>query len=124
MEYQIFGSNSIDTGLRADLLLSDKAFVAQGVTVGSTDFLAISGTGAFHVLKVAGTVFGDGMAIRLDNDSVVDSHQRVSIGAGGYVGSAGTAIALAGQNSTAVNAGMVSGRFGFSIGGAGEGNRR
>lgn len=114
MTLHIFGSNSIGPGTRVDLQITDEAFVSQGVTVASTDGRAIIGDGSFHVVEVAGTVFGDYSAIWLGNDSAVDSFQRVLIGQNAYVGSTGYTVALQGQNSTAVNRGMVSGLIGSS----------
>jgi Ca2+-binding RTX toxin-like protein len=120
MTLHIFGSNSIGPGTRVDLQITDEAFVSQGVTVASTDGRAIIGDGSFHVVEVAGTVFGDYSAIWLGNDSAVDSFQRVLIGQNAYVGSTGYTVALQGQNSTAVNRGMVSGLIGFFMGGVGD----
>ena len=59
MALQIFGSNSIGSGLRADLTTADSVFVAAGVTVGSTNGTAITGTGSSHIVNIQGTVLGN-----------------------------------------------------------------
>lgn len=110
MALQIFASSSTGPGLRANLTTADSVFVASGVTVGSTDNSAISGTGSNHIANIQGSVVGNYDTIKLGDDSTIDSGQRLIVGDDGYIGqfSSGAYGAwIRGFNSTVENSGTI-----------------
>ncbi|MDQ0323503.1 Ca2+-binding RTX toxin-like protein [Pararhizobium capsulatum DSM 1112] len=121
MALQIFGSNSIGSGLRADLTTADSVFVAAGVTVGSTNGTAITGTGSSHIVNIQGTVLGNFDTIVLGDDRAADSGHHLIVGSNGYIGQfseVGYGAELSGYNTTVENNGTIwSGSIGVVISG-------
>jgi Ca2+-binding RTX toxin-like protein len=111
MALQIFGSNSIGAGIRANLTTTDSVFVASGVTVGSTDTTAISGTGSSHTANIQGTVVSNFDTIKLGDSSSLDSGEHLIVGSSGYVGqfdpNSGYAAWITGYNSIVENDGTI-----------------
>jgi Ca2+-binding RTX toxin-like protein len=122
MALQVFATNSIGAGIRANLGTVDSAFVAANVIVGRTDAVyptsAILGTGNFHSVQIDGSVVSVGPAVDL-GDEVSDMFNSVRIGEGGLVRSfLGPAIRLFGQAARVDNDGRVIGvDYGVIIGG-------
>ncbi|WP_428428395.1 calcium-binding protein [Pararhizobium sp.] len=115
MALQIFGFSSTGTGVRADLTTADSIFVAAGVTVGSTDNVAINGTGSSHTANIQGSVVGGARAIVLGDDAALDSNQRLIVGENGYIGSFDSGLVgvrLYGYNSLVENHGTIYGARG------------
>ncbi|MCV9998563.1 hypothetical protein OE766_09915 [Pararhizobium sp. YC-54] len=112
MALQIFGFNNIGAGLRVDLTTADDVFVAAGVTVGSTDATAISGTGSGHTANIQGTVVGGNFGIILGNDSAVDNSQHLIVGKNGYIGAfQNWGATVTGYNSLVENDGTIFSTF-------------
>lgn len=122
MSLQIVGTDSIGNGDRVDLGVTNDAFVARGVVVGSTDGVGIAGNGNGHFVDVEGTVVGATGAIAL-GAAYANSGQHVLIGEGAYaaVTSSGhAAVQIRGHNSLVENHGVIHGEsYGVSIGGTG-----
>ncbi|MDQ0323141.1 Ca2+-binding RTX toxin-like protein [Pararhizobium capsulatum DSM 1112] len=112
MALQIFGFNSIGTGLRADLTTADSVFVAVGITVGSNDNSSISGTGSYHTANIQGTVVGGSNGILLGDDGSADSNQHLIVGENGYIGAfANWGATLRGFDSLVENDGTIFSSF-------------
>lgn len=106
MAIHIFNTDDVDSGFRANLGSSDDVYVEEGVTVGSTDSIAIYGTHSNHSVSVDGKVIAQNTAILL-GDNFNDSDQFVSIGKTGVVHSFGTAVGLFGTDTEVQNAGKI-----------------
>lgn len=121
MALQIFGFSITGTGIRANLGTADSVFVAAGVTLGSTDSIAISGTGSYHIVNIQGTVVGATRGVLLGDDGSVDHDQQLIVGTNGYVGLVNTAGAgawITAYNSVVENNGTIwSGRVALIMSG-------
>lgn len=111
MALQVFGTSKTGAGIIADLTTADDCFVAAGVTVGSTNNIAISGLGSDHTVNIQGTVVGANRAVRLGDNGLVDSEERLFIGENGYL--AGYAVdsgvvRISAFGSIVENAGTIS----------------
>lgn len=110
MALQVFGTSVTGPGIIADLTTADDCFVAAGVTVGSTNNIAISGTGSNHTVNIQGTVVGASRAVRLGDNGSVDTNAELFIGASGYLAgySAGNGVVrIDASASTIDNAGTI-----------------
>lgn len=110
MALQIFGTDSIGAGIRANLLTTDSVFVSAGATLGSVDDVAISGTGSYHSVNIQGTVIGGYRAITLGDDAAADVGQRLVVGSNGYVGSmsgGNRGVIITGSSSSVENDGTI-----------------
>jgi Ca2+-binding RTX toxin-like protein len=113
MAYQIFNSDWVGNGLRADLSTTDDMYVKAGVIVGREDALVagdytVEGTGSNHYVEIDGRVTGGGCALRL-GDSNADDSNVMKIGGTGVVQSLTSlfAIVLNGSNARIENAGRI-----------------
>ncbi|RFZ88058.1 calcium-binding protein [Shinella sp. WSJ-2] len=125
MAIQIFGTNSIGTGIRADLGATDSIFVASGVTVGRTDIApgtaaAIIGTGSKQTAEIHGNVVSTGVGVSLGDDPAADILNSLYLGEGGIIRSYYSAGAVvAGWMSHVENRGEIRGySSGLIIGGS------
>jgi Ca2+-binding RTX toxin-like protein len=116
MALQIIVSNSIGVGVRVNLLAVDDLFVAEGVTVGSTDTsTTIEGTGSYHHIDVQGTVVCEQQAI--DIGTIASFGQTLLIGENAYVAAtlaptnifAGATVSVGGDASIIDNRGTIRG---------------
>jgi Ca2+-binding RTX toxin-like protein len=118
---QIYNVDSVGSGIRANLASSEDIFVANGVTLGSTDVRGILGTTSFHTANVQGTVFAEQIGIFLGPDFGFSAArgQRLIVGADAYVGSSSVGAAvLLGKESTAEIKGTLWGEnYGLLMGG-------
>ncbi|MBR0556592.1 hypothetical protein J5J10_12970 [Ciceribacter sp. L1K23] len=118
MALQIFGSNSIGTGIRADLTTTDSIFVMAGVTVGSTNSTAISGTGSFQRANIYGNVVAADTAIEMGNDYAADNGEEVVIHSGALVHGDFIGVYIGAYGTTITNAGTISSlTYGIAAGG-------
>ncbi len=101
----IFNTDSVGSGIRASLVTYETAFVGLGVTVGSTDAVAISGFGDGININVQGTVIGQTAAIAWGTASNFGSN--LFIGKSGYVGGFSTGIAMVGFDGSIDNRGTI-----------------
>ena len=112
----IVGSTSTGTGIRYDLAAADNMFVLNNANIVSTDNAAIRGLGGNHTVTVSGHVYGEGRdGISLGNTLATDSNNRVVVNAGGYVGGDDDAISLTGSDTHVENYGSLSGNYGINI---------
>jgi Ca2+-binding RTX toxin-like protein len=98
------------SGYLAELGQDGNAFVAEGVTVGSTDSLGIMGRGSNHNVNIQGTVIAQMIAV-YTGDSFSDTGNHVLIGENGYVTSmnyTSHAVAMLSNSSTLENHGVIS----------------
>ncbi|MBO9628200.1 MAG: calcium-binding protein, partial [Shinella sp.] len=122
MALKIFGSDSIGTGIRADLGAGDSVFVATGATVGRTDgdlsAPTITGSGSLHMADIHGNVVGLGLTVNL-GDEVTDSDNSLFLAEGGVIRSFHSVAArVLGYSSNVENRGQIIGtNYGLIIGG-------
>lgn len=110
MALQIFATNSVGAGIRADLTTLDDAFIASGVTVGSTDGTAIRGTGSYHDVNVQGTLIGNYDTVVLGDEGTVDHDLHLIVGSSAYMAQfsdTGYGAWIRGYNSTVENSGTI-----------------
>ncbi|MBR0556593.1 calcium-binding protein [Ciceribacter sp. L1K23] len=124
MALQIITTNSVGTGVRANLGTSDSAIVMAGVTLGSNGTSigdsAIGGTGSYHVVELYGNAVGVYAGISLGDSQTNDYWQRVNVHETALVYGSYTGIVLSGTSSKVVNEGMVVGQtIGITFGGEG-----
>ncbi|KQS96386.1 MULTISPECIES: calcium-binding protein [unclassified Rhizobium] len=101
----IFNTDSVGSGIRASLVTYETAFVGLGVTVGSTDGIAIDGLGDGININVQGTVIGQTAAIAWGSTGNFGSN--LFIGKSGYVGGFTTGISIAGFDGSIDNRGTI-----------------
>lgn len=101
----IFNTDSVGSGIRASLVTYETAFVGLGVTVGSTDGIAINGIGDGININVQGTVIGQTAAIAWGAASNFGSN--LFVGKAGYVGGFTTGISMAGFDGSLDNRGTI-----------------
>ena len=105
MPMQIISYDLIGSGIRLNLGTADSALIRRGVTVASTDHIAISGEGTQQALTVEGEVFGLHGINWFSGFSPV-----VTIGTGATVrGYDGFGISLAADDSIVANHGQIIG---------------
>ena len=116
LQTQLIDTNT--AGIQLDLGTLDDALVATGITVSSTDDVAIVGTGT-HSVIVNGTVTGAEGAITLGNDPALDESQYLNVGTTGSIYGFGIyAVTINGGYSTVENRGFIwSNSTGISING-------
>ncbi|HTV68207.1 MAG TPA: calcium-binding protein [Rhizobiaceae bacterium] len=109
MTAHIFTTNFVSSGHIAVMANDfDTAYVAPGITVGSTDADVIRGTGDGYNVIVAGRVVADGTGVRLGvNGSTSNSH-TATIRVGAEVVGA-TAVSLSSYDVRFENAGLIYG---------------
>ncbi|MEB8385784.1 hypothetical protein OO012_00970 [Rhodobacteraceae bacterium KMM 6894] len=114
-----FTSDSIGTGIRADLgtTFEETVFVGQEATLVSTNGNhAVAGTGDGQIATIRGELYGTGVTtLELIGDNVM-----IDLSDTGSVTNTGTdigneAVSIAGDNATLHNAGTISGRVGAYI---------
>ncbi|WP_438749607.1 calcium-binding protein [Pararhizobium sp. O133] len=105
MASSIFNTDSVGTGIRASLATYETAFVGLGVTVGSTDGIAINGIGDGININIQGTVIGQTAAIAWGAASNFGSN--LFIGKSGYVGGFATGISMTGFDGSIDNRGTI-----------------
>ncbi len=122
MVLKVFAADSIGTGVRADLGLTDSVFVEAGATVGRTDgdqsAPTISGSGSLHMADIYGNVVGLGLTVNL-GDEVTDNHNSLFVGEEGIIRSYySVAARVMGFSSHVENRGQIIGtNYGLIIGG-------
>ncbi|MBX3576782.1 MAG: calcium-binding protein [Rhizobiaceae bacterium] len=104
MALQVLDQSVTSNGTTVNLGTVDNAFVAAGVTVGSTGGTAIAGTGVGHIVNVQGAVAGV-TGISLGVPAAVIGHV-LEIGSSGYVMGT-TGASLQGNSSQVQNAGTI-----------------
>jgi len=121
MTVKYFTSSTTGSGSQYLVTGGNGVYVAEGVTVGSTDDYGLSGTGSNDSFDIDGTVYGDLGGISL---SAVDN-ASVQIGANGVVSSDlidGNAFDLLGFGGSIDNRGQIRGDTGLEIGGSSDVN--
>ena len=104
---QIISANSIGTGVRVAVANLQTAYIAAGVTVGSTDTNAIVGSSNGTSVVVQGAVVAELAAIVLGGSLTID--QTVLVGLTGTVFGGTDGIFLSGVSNEITNLGMISG---------------
>ncbi|MBO3759443.1 calcium-binding protein [Ciceribacter sp. L1K22] len=118
MALQIASSTSSGSGVRFNLGTTDDMFVLAGIAVGSTDGIAIQGTGNSHQADIYGTVIALSTAIQLGDSSSLDYDNRAIIHAGALVYSANyVGVWAQGYASYVINEGTITGQYGVAVGG-------
>jgi Ca2+-binding RTX toxin-like protein len=122
MTITAFIAETISTGVTADLAAQSLtgAYVADDITVGSINSVAILGTDSNQSVVVLGNVFGVGYAIEMqevtaafDNQIVVGAHADITglAYSSGDGGSTGTGIGLFGIENEIDNRGQITGAY-------------
>ena len=111
MATRFITTDTIGTGIIAPISLAegDGALIAQGITLGATDYAALYGVDSYHRVMVLGTVYGGTYGMLLGDSPTFNTGQRVLVGASGVVGAISNAVALYGSNSSVTNHGLISG---------------
>ncbi|MBR0556564.1 hypothetical protein J5J10_12825 [Ciceribacter sp. L1K23] len=116
---QIIGSNSIGTGIRADLGTADDIIVLSGSAIGSTNSSAIVGLGSYHRAEIYGSAVASLCAIQLGDNLASDYGNKVLIHPGAFVYSFYFGISVGSSGSTVVNEGTIDAYYGMQAGGTG-----
>jgi len=114
---KVYTSDTVTSGVLADIFTYDNVYVAENVTAGSMDYIAVRGTGDYHLVSVMGNLFGTSFAIEL-GDSATSTGNNIFVGADGTViGSGGNSdghtpgvgIAVYGIDTNIENRGLIFG---------------
>ena len=85
MAVQAIVSSSTGSGIRIALGETDDLFVAQGVTIASTNDVVVTATGSYQRADILGSVVGGVRAITMGNDPSNDRGQYLFVGKTGYL---------------------------------------
>lgn len=122
MALQSYNTTIVTTGVIADLGLVDDAYIGPNGFLSSTDDIAVYGTGSGHEVTVRGSVVGHMGGITLGDSMTGDTGQFVKIAAGGEVSAnLYNGIVIYGTDSAVQNHGTITGGFGITMLGQGDG---
>ncbi|WP_083637703.1 calcium-binding protein [Pararhizobium arenae] len=113
MALRAFVSSISGTGVQGILAAGDDGFVAEGVTVASTDDVGITASGSGHLIDVYGTVLGDFRAIFMGGSSTTDFDNTLYVAETGHLAGYDTgafSVRLDGNRSTLINEGRIDGK--------------
>ncbi|MBO3759441.1 hypothetical protein [Ciceribacter sp. L1K22] len=116
---QIIGSNSIGTGIRADLGTADDIIVLSGSAIGSTNSSAIVGSGIYQRAEIYGSAVGAAYAIELGDNPLLDYGNAVWVHEDALVYSSYVGIWMNSYAGTVVNEGSIKGYYAVLVGGRG-----
>lgn len=122
MALQPYNTTITSTGVIADLGLVDDAYIGPNGFLSSTDDIAVYGIGSGHEVTVRGTVVGHIGGITLGDSSTGDTDQFVRVAKGGEVtANLYSGVVVYGTDSRVENHGTVTGGFGITMLGSGDG---
>jgi Ca2+-binding RTX toxin-like protein len=114
MALQIYNSNSIGSGIQANLGTTDDVYIGADGFLGSTTTSGVYGTGSNHSVTVEGSIIAFNEAIFVGNDPSADFGQEVLIGENAVLVSANDyGIRLQGYGSSIENNGLIEGYNGI-----------
>jgi len=113
----VYTSDTVTSGVLADIFTYDNVYIAENVTAGSMDNIGVHGTGDYHLVSVMGNLFGTRYGIEL-GDSATSTGNNIFVGADGTVIGAGgnsdghvpgVGIAVYGIDTNIENRGLIFG---------------
>lgn len=122
MALQSYNTTIIHAGVIADLGVAHDAYVGPNGFLSSTDDIAIYGTGSGHEVTVRGTVVGHMGGVTLGDSMTSDTGQFVKVVDGGEVtANLYNGVVVYGTDSVVENHGTITGGFGITMLGQGDG---